>query len=231
MRHVSLTHSQLQTFSCAEKFCQKSFSLLNTFLRHRRANHELGKEVLAPSIKKISPSILISGETCAGETIDEKSKLDFAESFYDDSQFYVDFSDSEDNSTSDDDLLFASRCQESASNLIDERTQMVKNVFEQELQFVSKYYRCPDISRKKVNSIISDTSKLLHTTVNKIKNEVYSRLKNVGANGNYIQEIKDLFIQFSKPLENMKTEKQCFSKFKNFDIFIVPQSYKIGERK
>ena len=53
----------------------------------------------------------------------------------------------------------------------------------------------------------------------------------MGASENYIEEIKYVFKKFSKPFENMKTEKQCFSKFKNFDTFIVPQSYKIGERK
>lgn len=56
MRHCKVTHSAMKVFKCNELYCQKSFSILNSFIRHRRDKHRDNKE----SSKSVSSKSLVS---------------------------------------------------------------------------------------------------------------------------------------------------------------------------
>ena len=45
-----------------------------------------------------------------------------------------------------------------------------------------------------------------------------------------LSDVKKFFESFAQLFSNMKTEKQRSAQFRNFDTFIVPLSYKIGEK-
>lgn len=60
----------------------------------------------------------------------------------------------------------------SDTNSNQEISQVATNIFKQQLQFSIQYYQCTDISRKRITSIISDTLKLLLSTLNKVENQV-----------------------------------------------------------
>ena len=101
---------------------------------------------------------------------------------------------------------------------------------EPSIQFSGKLYQSPDISRKRVNDIITDVSELYEKTLISVRSEVRSHLKNVGMNDANLSEIETIFEKFSQPFGQTKTKKQRLAQFQYYDSFIPPHSYRIGEK-
>ena len=71
-----MTHSHLKTFVCSELKCQKSFCLIESFIRHIRSKHkfEIGESAsLNENLSPLSPGT--SFDTCNFES-DVKSTFD-----------------------------------------------------------------------------------------------------------------------------------------------------------
>ena len=71
---------------------------------------------------------------------------------------------------------------------------------------------------------------MFENTLSSLQNEICSHLKECGSNEQHLLDVKNIFQKFATPFRNMKTEKQRFSKFRYYDIFIIPECYKIGQR-
>lgn len=98
------------------------------------------------------------------------------------------------------------------------------------VRLAAKLYHFPDLSGKRINTVIHDFAQLFEDSLSSIKSEVHKRLKSSGIEEKCISEIESVVDNLTKPFQNMETESQRFSKFRKCDTFIVPESYKIGER-
>ena len=213
MRHVRLTHFGLNIFKCSESNCERSFHVLGTFIRHRRRKHQDETSL----IDNPSSSLVI----------DSFSESDEESSFPAFTEDYSDYSD-DDSSLSEEDLLWHDVTSSILSNPQEFYSQNLAN--EPAVQFAGELYKHPDLARKRVNDIITNASGMFESTLSLIQNEVCSHLKQFGFNEEHLPDIQAIFQKFATPFRKMKTEKQRFSQFKNYNTFIIPENYKIGQR-
>ena len=227
IQHTRLTHAGLQLFRCTESHCKKTFSLLNSFIKHRRKKHNLKKENL----------LLLEGNQSNCSLTPEIEKwilepqTDFPSQVNSPLYHVEECSDSSDcDSLLEDDLLWNDESLKCTINIVQEISNTPKEVNDHAIKFAGKLYQFPDLPRTRVNTVISDASELLKASLNCVENEICNRLESLGASETYLSEIKDVLQSFAKPFRNIKTESQRFSQFKNYDTYIIPQHYKIGER-
>ena len=225
IRHLNITHSHLKTFVCSELKCQKSFSLIDSFIRHIRSKHKFEIEESASLHENLSPlSPGTSFDICNFESDEESTS---------DNIFYLEEESSDSNdsdSFSDSDLFWDEKDYKSDPSLTENIDQNIKIANDEVLIFTGKLYHFPDLSRKHVNRVISEASQLFESSLNSVQNEICSHLKTLGASEQYLHEIRNIFHNYSQPFRNVQTEKQIFSQFRYYDTFIVPESYRIGER-
>lgn len=41
LKHTKLTHSNLKVFQCPESDCQKTYTIISSFCKHRQAKHNI----------------------------------------------------------------------------------------------------------------------------------------------------------------------------------------------
>lgn len=71
IRHVHLTHSGLNFFQCTETYCSKTFTILDSFIKHRRAKHSEKSENIIKSKKNESVQFVNLDLQCQAEITSE----------------------------------------------------------------------------------------------------------------------------------------------------------------
>lgn len=227
IRHVNLTHSHLKRFFCTEPDCQKTFSLVDTFIKHIKRKHDNKKNIFLLLDENL-PTMRFNNDT--GDFDSDDDFVDLEKMFICNSSDSSDCESFIDDNNEDKGLSWLHKNNESEVNLFD----ISENVESENdtIKFAAKLYEHSDIPRNRVESIITETSGLLKSTLTSIKNELCEISKMSPCNDDHLNKhnIEKVFNKHLKPFENMQTEKQRLSKFQSYNTFIPPISYKIGER-
>ena len=202
IRYLRLSHAHLKDFTGAELNSQKTFTILDTFIRHIRQKHPTRQKepelLFEPPFQLSSPAIklLIPGDNDSGT--EENYFLSEDSSEFDNN-----------DCLSDEDLLW----DDESFEPIDDFVGIESKVSPQEVKYVGNLYQFHEIPRKQINDLITETSELFESTLNSVKNEVCSCLGSLGDTKENLTEIEVVFQKFEKPFTHLRTEKQRFSQF------------------
>ena len=163
IRHVRVTHSGLNIFRCLELNCEKTFQLLDSFIRHGRSKHPDKVQIPSSFIENPSCSLL--------KRLENLSERDEQASFHvsreNSSVSAEDSSDSSDyDALSEEDLLWNDENSQCLSNVFETLPENLSN--EASIQFAGKLYHYLDLPRNRVNSIIKEASDLFENTLSSL---------------------------------------------------------------
>lgn len=102
---------------------------------------------------------------------------------------------------------------------------------EKSLSFISTLYNYNDISRTRVQNIITECSTLIsNSSLNIFTKGLLLRLEELGESKEKLRYFKNLHTSLINPFDDLMTEHKRFSKLKMAGTYLPPNSVKIGER-
>lgn len=205
LKHIELVHSSLKSYKCSEADCHRNFELFKSYKKHRKSKH-VAKQ----------PDEILSTVMLEEMQINSKMLIDTEASALDNLLMEIDNSDEDDDiSDSEDEMESFQNPIDSMKSTFYSNVSPSKTVGKEQLLFVSKLHKHPDISRKRVDEIIQNTSELLQSTITVVNNEIHNLFATYPKSSNTLTNIDKILDKFSNPFNNLKTEAQRFAEFKN----------------
>lgn len=118
----------------------------------------------------------------------------------------------------------------STVNFTQKVPEFAKSVNNEVTEYVAQLYNFNDLNKSRINTIINTTSELFQYSLNLLANKICYELESQGVDQNCLLLIKNTVGNFTTLFQNVRTESRRFALFKNYNTFIFPESYKIGER-
>lgn len=233
MSHVHYCHKPLAVYRCGSVSCFKSFASYESFRKHMRIKHEHNsqssnnnKNIISTPVTNHTDEIL-----CLDANQAKSSNILIPE-----------MQDAEYSN------IIRTKIAETILNIdtcnIDEIEPMLIKHTANEIQslvdnedkrklyvlFAAKLHNYPDITRKQSAQIINDVDKLIKNIIDNTEKDV---LKEISSPSNNIklEKIKEVFNNSRSLFRNIKTEWLCFRTFQQYNTYISPIEYILGERQ
>ena len=201
IRHTNNAHKDKSQFQCCEENCNRSFSVLKSFINHRYVVHSFCKNFNYLEEMPIPMEV-------------EKESLNL---IYDESD------------DSDSDTHFANvDCLDKNAVFVGNSKHEPGVQSKIEL-YIAKLYAHSDMPRKRVDDIIQNTINLIKDLFASAKVKSEDCCKNYNVNKKCITDIRKIIQDHSAPFEEMETEFKRLEYFRSNSTFIAPESCKLGE--
>lgn len=201
--HVRLSHSESRVFRCFEDNCSRSFSQLQSYAYHRVRRHCPEKHESVDSLNdETSPtaSFLNNATTCNNTC------------------------SSDDDEDRDD---FEGIELSNVNSIIPEKTNAQAHSVS---QYVARLYSYSDITKRRINDMLSETSNVLKQVMSSVGNEIYSHLETSNVDSSIISGVKNVVEAHLEQLKRIRSDHNNLKDFEKMGSLILPESYLLGER-
>ena len=214
--HVELSHKTLHNFQCREIDCYNTYSIFDSYKKHRLFEH--ASQLLTFEDEKNAVSIK---ETGASFNDSENLNIDT-----DKPKLNV---ESDSSSHESDEIFDGTIFMSETSNASSEQNS---NSFAEKIfLFTVKLYKFSDVPRARTNDIIADVSTLFKNNIEASHKEMRISLEQFGRDSLNLVKINTFLEKCLAPLRKLDTEFKRLAHFKLQGTFVILENYKLGDVK
>lgn len=230
--HYQEFHPLLKIFRCNENNCNRSFSIFDSFKKHRYIKHSsqnhkccyLNVEQNDEKVDSCNTTKILYKKTDV-QSIEDYEDIKDCENF---EYIFPEIENDLDVENDSEDDSFFENFQYHIQNSIS--TTNI-NEHKEVIHYISKLYTYLDVPRVRVNDIVTSTKSLIDSYLLSLQNSLLNRLKIFNLSFDVISAIKEVFIAFNNPFTDFKSEWRFFQFLQSCDTLIFPENYLIGERE